>query len=87
MPLQADSTSWRRGCTARYSPNVARMKSTSAAVGRGSAVSAVGESVVPAIALPSQGSRKTTRPSFVFGTIRPCFSGLRARAREQRHQS
>ena len=66
------------------------MKSTSSSVARGRIVTSAGRSVVPAMVAPSHGRTKTTRPSFVLGTISPALAGLPLRGgapkREAGHQ-
>ena len=51
------------------------MKLMSSSVARGDMVMSAGASVVPASVEPSHGSKKSTRPSLVLGTMRPMRSG------------
>ena len=77
IPDHTLSTSSLLAGAARYGATASRMNPTSSAEGRGASVTGAGASVVPARTPPSQGSRNTTRPSFVLGTIRPQVSGAK----------
>mmetsp|Transcript_6168 Transcript_6168/g.15266 ORF Transcript_6168/g.15266 Transcript_6168/m.15266 type:complete len:231 (-) Transcript_6168:809-1501(-) len=75
MPDHAASTSLCDTFLSRYLFDSSSMKSTSSTLGSGSIVLSVFESVVPQMVVPSQGRKKSTRPSDVSGTIRPMCSG------------
>mmetsp|Transcript_10107 Transcript_10107/g.17191 ORF Transcript_10107/g.17191 Transcript_10107/m.17191 type:complete len:200 (-) Transcript_10107:792-1391(-) len=74
-PDQAASTSLPPMCAVMYRFDSFRINWTSWGVGRGSIVISLSESVVPPRVPPSQGRKKSTRPSEVSGTIRPILFG------------
>mmetsp|Transcript_3898 Transcript_3898/g.14376 ORF Transcript_3898/g.14376 Transcript_3898/m.14376 type:complete len:393 (-) Transcript_3898:593-1771(-) len=77
MPLHADVTSFRVAGLCKYGATASKMKSTSSLVGFGVSVIGATTSVVPANKPPSQGNTNTTRPSFVFGIIKPKSVGAK----------
>mmetsp|Transcript_1285 Transcript_1285/g.5483 ORF Transcript_1285/g.5483 Transcript_1285/m.5483 type:complete len:208 (-) Transcript_1285:678-1301(-) len=77
MPDQAARTSERATGASKYFWHSCRMKLVSFSVGFGLIVSSVTLSVVPLRVPFSHGKKKSTRPSEVFGTIRPMLSGLK----------